>query len=150
MTALQIHLAVGITIGALVLLRVIWRLTHTPPSLPSLPESGRQWQHRAAAIGHGLLYALMIAMPITGYLGTGAATEYLGIPKVADTSLFNWLVVERLGLTFKEFEKPMDFIHKNAGAYLVWLLILGHAAAALYHQFQLRDGLMWRMWPGAR
>jgi cytochrome b561 len=145
-TALQIHLAVGVTIAALVLLRVIWRLTHQPPPLPdSAPEL-----KRAAHVGHLVLYAFMIVMPITGYLGTGAATEYFGIPKFADTQLFAWLVTDKLGMTFQDFEKPMDFIHKNSGAYLVWVLILGHAGAALYHHFGLRDGLLNRMRLGSR
>lgn len=142
-TALQIHLAVGVTIAAVVLLRVFWRMTHTPPPM----TAGTSAQRRAAHYGHLVLYAFMIMMPITGYLGTGAATEYFGLPKVADTAWFNWLVVERLGLTFQEFEKPMDFLHKNSGAYVLWVLIFGHAAAAIYHHWILRDDTLKRMLP---
>jgi cytochrome b561 len=82
-----------------------------------------------------------------GCLGTGVATEYFAIPKFADTSLFTWLVAERLGMTFQEFEKPIDFIHKNGGAYVVWVLIAGHAAAAIYHHVRLRDDGLTRMLP---
>lgn len=143
MTALQVHLAIGITIGALVLLRVLWRMTHTPPPL----EPGPRWQHASAHGLHWLLYAVMIVMPITGYLGTGVGVEFFGIAKFEDTALFQWLVVDTLQTTFKEFEKPFDFIHKNSGAYLVWVLILGHAAAALYHHYALRDATLTRMLP---
>jgi cytochrome b561 len=143
MTALQIHLAIGVTIAAIVALRILWRLTHTPPPL----EPGPRWQHTAAHGLHYLLYAVMIIMPITGYLGTGVATEYFGIPKFEDTALFQWLVADKLQLTFKDFEKPIDFIHKNGGAYLIWVLILGHAAAALYHHVAVRDATLTRMLP---
>lgn len=145
MTALQLHLAIGITIAALVVLRVLWRMTHTPPPM----EPGPRWQHAAAHGLHYVLYAVMIIMPITGYLGTGVATEFYGIPKFEDTALFQWLVVDTWQTTFKEFEKPIDFIHKNSGAYLVWVLILGHAAAALYHHYALRDATLARMLPAA-
>jgi cytochrome b561 len=144
MTALQIHLAVGVTIAAIVVLRVVWRMTHRPP--PFAP--GPKWQHTAAHLGHYLLYGFMILMPITGYLGTGVATEYFGIPKFADTPLFAWLITDRLGMTFQDFEKPIDFFHKNSGAYILWVLILGHAAAALYHHVKLRDDTLTRMLPG--
>lgn len=145
MTALQIHLAIGITIAAVVALRVLWRMTHTPPPMEPAPA----WQHRAAHGAHYLLYAFMIVMPITGYLGTGANIEYLGIPKFADTQIFNWLVAEHMGLTFKQFEVPMDFIHKNSGAYVLWVLIAGHAAAALYHHAMLQDHTLTRMLPAS-
>jgi cytochrome b561 len=143
MTALQIHLAIGVTIAAIVVLRILWRLTHTPPPLEPAPR----WQQTAAHGLHYLLYAVMIIMPITGYLGTGVATEYFGIPKFEDTALFQWLVADTLQMTFKDFEKPIDFVHKNSGAYLIWLLILGHAAAALYHHFAVRDATLTRMLP---
>lgn len=143
MTALQIHLAIGVTIAALVILRILWRMTHTPPPM----EPGPRWQHASAHGLHYVLYAIMIIMPITGYLGTGANTEYFSIPKFEDTALFQWLVAGKLQMTFKEFEVPFDFIHKNSGAYLVWVLILGHAAAALYHHYKLRDATLTRMLP---
>lgn len=145
MTALQIHLAIGVTIAALVILRILWRMTHSPPPL----EPGPQWQRTAAHGLHYVLYAVMILMPITGYLGTGVATEFYGIPKFEDTALHQWLVVDTLQTTFKEFEKPIDFVHKNGGAYVIWVLILGHAVAALYHHVMLRDATLTRMLPAA-
>ena len=68
------------------------------------------------------------------------------IPKFESTQLFQSLVNEWMGLTFKEFEKPMDFIHKDIlGKWLVWLLIVGHASAALYHHFVKKDRTLYKM-----
>ena len=147
--ALQLHLSLGITIAAFVVLRVIWRLKNVTPELPA----GPRWEHRAAHLGHALLYVVMIVMPITGYLGTKVNTEYFlwfDIPKFPDTALFAWLVSDTLGMSFEQWEKPIDFLHKNAGAYFVWVLILVHVAAALYHHLYRKDDTLLRMWRGAR
>lgn len=143
-TALQLHLSFGVSIAVLVALRVYWRLTNVQPA----QEPGSVMMHKAAHFGHLVLYAVMIIMPLTGYLGTGVATEFFflfDIPKFADTWLFQTFIANGLGLTFEQFEVPMDFIHKKGGEYLVWVLILGHAAAALYHHFKLKDRTLLKM-----
>lgn len=148
MTALQIHLSVGASIAVIVALRVIWRLMNRAPA----EEPGTPMAHLAAHMGHLALYAVMIAAPITGYLGTGVNTDFFflfGIPKFESTALFQSVVAEGMGLDFKTFEKPIDFIHKNVlGAWLIWLLVLGHAGAALYHHFVLRDRTLAKMTTG--
>ncbi len=140
-TALQLHFSIGVTIAVVVLLRIIWRITNRSPDL----EAGTKLEHFAARAGHYALYAIMIIMPITGYLGTGANTEYFflfDIPKFESTQLFiNWI-----DIPFKEFEKPLDYIHKNIlGKWLVWILILGHVSAALYHHFIRKDRTLEKM-----
>lgn len=146
--ALQIHLSVGVTIAVIVLLRIIWRLNNKPPEL----DPGTALEHKAAHAGHLALYAVMIIMPLTGYIGTGADTEFFflfDIPKFEDTALFTHLVTNGLGMSFKEFEIPVDFIHKDVmGALVVWLLILGHASAALYHHFVKKDRTLYKMTTG--
>ena len=143
--ALQLHLSVGLTVAVLVLLRIIWRITN------SLPESepGPRWAHRAAHIGHWLLYAVMILMPLTGYIGTGVNTEYFlmfDIPKFESTALFNAVVTEGLGMSFDAFEQPIDNFHKEImGEYVLLMLIFGHVAAALYHHFIARDRTLIKM-----
>ncbi len=96
-----------------------------------------------------MLYAIMIIMPVTGYIGTGVATEFFflfDIPKFSDTAIFAELIEHRLGIGFEDFEKPIDFIHKDIlGAWLVWLLIAGHVSAALYHHFVKRDRTLRKM-----
>ena len=144
-TALQIHLSIGVTIAVVVVLRIIWRNSNRMPDL----EPGTKLAHLAAHLGHYALYVIMIIMPITGYVGTGVNTEYFflfDIPKFESTQLFVSLVSNGLGMTFEEFEKPIDFIHKEIlGAWLVWILIFGHASAALYHHFIRKDKTLQKM-----
>lgn len=145
--ALQIHLSVGVTVAVIVVLRIIWK--HMNPSLQ--PEPGTRLEHLAVKAGHVALYVIMIVMPITGYLGTGVATEFFfifDIPSFKDTALYAAVIGD--SMSFKEFEKPIDFIHKDIlGAVVVWLLILGHAGAALYHHFIKHDRTLERMTTGA-
>ena len=145
LVALHLHLSAGISIGSIVILRIIWRFMNVQPALEPAP----MWQQRVAHLGHFLLYAVMIVMPVTGYIGTGVATEFFylfTIPKFEDTWLFDVFVWQYLGMTFKEFEEPIDFFHKEImGAWLVWILIAGHAAAALYHHFVLKDRTIRKM-----
>ncbi|CAA0105096.1 Cytochrome b561 [Zhongshania aliphaticivorans] len=142
---LQIHLSIGVSIAVVVLLRILWRISNSTPSL----EPGTKLEHLAAHAGHYALYAIMIIMPITGYMGTGANVNFFflfEIPKFENTLIFDLLVNNGLGMTFKEFEKPMDFLHKDVlGAWVVWLLILGHALAALYHHFVKKDQTLHKM-----
>ena len=144
-TALQLHLSIGVTIAVVVALRIVWRISNRMPDL----EPGTKLEHLAAHAGHYALYAIMIIMPITGYVGTGVDTEYFfifDIPKFEDTQLFVSLVSNGLGITFPEFEEPIDFIHKEIlGGWLVWILILGHVSAALYHHFVKKDKTLQKM-----
>ena len=145
LVALDLHLSAGISVGVIVILRIIWRLMNEQPAL----EPGPRWQHILAHLAHYALYAIMILMPLSGYLGTGKATDFFflfEIPKFEETWLFDAFVWEYLGLTFKEFEEPIDFFHKEImGAWLVWILIAGHAGAALYHHFRLKDRTLVKM-----
>lgn len=146
--ALHIHLSVGVTIGVLVILRIIWRITHKAPA----PEPGTKLEHQAAHLGHLALYAIMVLAPLTGYMGTGLATDFFflfEIPKFEETWLFNVIVADGLGMSFEAFEKPIDFIHKNIlGEWLIWLLILGHLAAALHHHYVKKDRTLIKMGVG--
>ncbi|QMU62407.1 MAG: cytochrome b [Gammaproteobacteria bacterium] len=147
-TALQLHLSFGITIAAVVILRIIWRNFNQTPS----QEPGTKLAHIAAHIGHYALYAVMILMPLSGYIGTGVNTEFFflfDVVKFEATSIYNTLVTNWLGLSFKEFEEPIDFFHKEImGKWAVWILILGHAIAALYHHFVIKDRTLKKMTTG--
>lgn len=146
--AVQLHFSAGISIGVMVILRIIWRNMNIQPSL----EPGPRWQHLFAHWGHYLLYAVMILMPLSGYMGTGTNTHFFylfDIPKFSETWLFDVFVWDYLGLTFEEFEGPLDLFHKEImGAWLVWMLIVGHIGAALYHHLKLKDRTLIKMTRG--
>jgi cytochrome b561 len=142
----QVHRCVGISIGAFVVLRIAWRFYSAPPQLPS----GPRWERLAARSAHYALYFFMIMMPLTGYLGTDAPTGvgWLAVPNFADTQFFAWLSGGVVG--FDEWERPLDFFHRRiGGALLVWILILIHVSAALYHHFGKNDAVLARMLPMA-
>ena len=143
--ALQIHLSVGITIAAIVLLRIIWRLMNSVPD----EEPGSRFAHMAAKLGHYVLYAMMIIMPVTGYIGTGVNTEYFflfDIPKFESTQIFSSVVTNGMGMSFEEFEAPIDFVHKELGGELIVLILIGgHILAALYHHFVKKDRTLRKM-----
>lgn len=143
-TALQLHLSFGVSIGVLVLLRIIWRLMNQQPRICPGPA----WQVKAAHLGHVLLYLMMVGMVFTGYTGTGVPTEFFfmfDIPKFEDTAMLVPLM-DFLGVTYQQYEETADFLHKELGGeWLVWMLILGHALAALYHHFVVQDRTLKKM-----
>ncbi len=97
----------------------------------------------------GLLLSVIFTLV---YMVTGVATEYFylfQIPKFESTRLFDTLIADYLDMTFKEFKKPIDFFNKNImGAWLVWILIAIHSAAALYHHLIPKDRMLRKMTSG--
>jgi cytochrome b561 len=149
LTALHLHLSFGITVMVFVALRVLYKIWDKTPK----DVEGSKFEHFAAHSAHYLLYAIMIIMPLTGYFGTGVDTDFFflfDITQFRDTALYDLVITNWLGLTWDEFEGPIDFIHKQGGATLVWMLIAVHVAAALYHHFIRKDNVLRRMLPVGR
>jgi len=143
-TLFSYHTAIGVSVLVFVALRVIWRLMDAQPK----NVAGTKLEHLAAHGAHIALYCVIIIIPLTGYLGTGGPSQlffFIEIPRFADTSLFSIIIEGWMGLTWEQFEAPMDFIHKKGGAYVVWVLIAAHAAAALYHHYIRKDVVLKRM-----
>lgn len=142
---LQLHLSLGLTILTVTVLRIIWYVVDQRPT-PEANSKSAVWGSR---VGHTLLYVILFSMPVTGYLGTGANTDFFWlfeIPKFESTHLFTFWVSDRLNMTFAEFEVVVDYLHKDVGgALLVWMLIAGHISAALVHHFVLKDRSLRRM-----
>lgn len=129
------HKWAGVTILALVTLRLLWRLFHRPPALPATMA---RWQRGLATATHWGLYGLMFAIPLSGYFYSLAA----GFPVV-------WLGVVKLPVligpdpALKESLLTLHYLLNMALAGLV----LAHAGAALKHHFIDRDGVLLRMLP---
>jgi cytochrome b561 len=128
------HKWIGITLLALAVFRVLWRLTHRPPEI-DLPR----WQQRLSSGVHGLLYLLFIAIPLTGWLMSSA--------KGFQTVLFGVLPLPDLVGKDKALGVLLTSVHESLN-YLLLALVLLHVAAALKHQLIDRDGILSRMLPG--
>lgn len=126
------HKWIGITVLALVLIRLVWRLTHRPPPAVPMPR----WQLRTAQATHYLLYALMIATPVCGWLyssASGYPVVYLKLWQLPDLVHKN-----------RDLAKVLVEIHGFLGWSIFWVVLL-HMAAALKHHFIDRDDTLRRM-----
>lgn len=130
------HKWAGVTVFLLVLLRLLWRITHRPPELPAgMPR----WQVKAAKAGHHLLYLLMVIVPLSGWLMSSA--------KGFQTVWFGVLPLPDLLSKDAALGDALLWVHRLLN-WLFMAVVAGHIAAALKHHFIDRDGTLARMWPG--
>jgi cytochrome b561 len=128
----NIHKSIGITLGVLMIVRVVWGLMHRAPPLPDhIPA----WQRLAAKASHLALYVCMIVMPLSGYLG----------------SSFTKYPIKYWGMTLPKWgwESPVlkdicSDVHQIT-VIVFMVLIAIHIAAAVKHMIA-RDGVIQRMW----
>jgi len=130
----------GITVLALAAIRIAWRWTHpAPPPLPGQPL----WQLRAAHGAHLVLYGLIVAIPLSGWLyssASGYPVVYFGIKA---------LQLPDLVAKNKELAKSLKDVHEILNWTMAALVSI-HAAAAIKHHLIDRDGTLARMLPWAR
>ncbi|GBF59431.1 cytochrome b561 [Candidatus Phycosocius bacilliformis] len=142
--AFQLHKSAGLTILLLSLLRLFWRLANPPPPLP---ETMKAWEVTAAKATHIALYALMIGIPLGGWVIISTspyniATHWWG--------LFEW---PRLPLADLPFRKELNEMAKAGHSVAAWgviVLFVIHVGAALKHMFINEDDVMARMLPFMR
>lgn len=131
------HFMLGLTILALVVIRLIVRLNRrSPPITPEPPA----WQALLAKATHFALYAFMLAMPIAGWVilsASGKAIPFFGLELPA-------LVSQNKALAGQVKE-----VHETLGT-IGYFLIGLHALAALYHHYVVKDDTLRRMLPGRR
>ena len=131
----NLHKSTGLLIGLLILVRLGWRLTHTPPPLPdSLPR----WQRHAATTSHYLLYVFMLVMPLSGYLGSNFSKH--GI------NFFNSIKFAPWGSDDKLLYTIFNQTH-IVSSWLLLALVLVHVFAALKHLMVDHDTVFIRMLP---
>ncbi len=129
------HKELGMLVLVLLIPRLAWRLTQVLPRLVAhLPD----WQKIAARFVHLSFYALMFAMPMTGWLMSSAA----GIP-VSLLGLYT--LPDLVGHNDHLFQQLID-IHKWLGYALVFCILI-HVGAALWHHFMFKDDTLRKMLP---
>ena len=128
------HKWIGVTVFLLAVVRVTWRLTHRPPPLPPMST----WQRASANLAHAALYALMLIIPLAGYLYSYAA----GVPVV----YFGLIELPPLITPNPAHKDIFKYSHIWLN-YVMGVLVIIHIAAALWHQFAQHDGLLRRMLP---
>lgn len=130
-----LHFAFGIAVLALVLPRLMLRLAGPTPRPTPRPASGVGWLGRATGIGHGVLYLLLIAVPLSGWYVASRMGVEVGFPGL-----------HLPALTAPVPGKPglIGELHENGGN-LILILAGLHMAMALWHQFVRRDGTLRRM-----
>ena len=134
------HKAIGITVLALTVLRVAWRLLHRPPPLPAFTPA---WERGVAHATHWALYALLLLMPLSGWAMVSGpeGRRPLSWFGIADLP---YLPVGSTGAS------AGHEVHEILGWTMLALVVL-HIAAALRHHLILRDSILLRMLPrGAR
>lgn len=129
------HMAIGMGILALMLIRLVvrWRSTKPPEA-----DTGVAFLNRAGGLTHLVIYAVVIAMSLSGFALSLAA----GLPEIVFGGSGDPLPADFSGFTARA-------VH-GALATVLGLLLALHIAAALYHQFIRKDRLFARMWFGAR
>lgn len=130
-----LHKALGVTVLALVVLRLLWRLIDRHPRYPAdMPR----WQVGAAHASHALLYLLLLLIPISGWVYNSAS----GFP----LPWFGLLQLPALAPVSKPLARVALDVHEIAFWVLAAVLLL-HVAAALDHHFRHRDTVLLRMLP---
>ena len=129
------HMSVGLIIFAIVTARILYRVVNPPPVLPG---GMGLWEQRLAHVTHWLLYAVLIVMPVSGYImssGDKPPISFLGLFHVPKA------------LISPEQGKAAAIVHVLITQFVLYGLILLHLAGTAWHLFVRRDGALSRMLP---
>lgn len=129
------HKSVGITILALVTLRLLWRWANP---VPLLPPTLRTFERRLAHFTHAALYVLLFAMPMSGW----AMSSARGFP----VSWWGFLQLPDFVPTDRALYERLHDVHETL-AWTLGVVVLLHVAGAMKHHFVLRDDVLRRMLP---
>jgi cytochrome b561/polyisoprenoid-binding protein YceI len=144
--AYQLHKSIGLSILVLSVGRLLWRLTHRPPAEAGLPR----WQAVISTTVHASLYAIMIGLPLTGWLMV--STSRIAVP-TRPFGVFTWPAFPGTTAVEPSVRQALNGVGHEGHEWLVWtavaLLVL-HLGAVVKHQMIDRDRVFNRMAPGAR
>jgi cytochrome b561 len=127
------HLGVGAVLVAAVAIRIVWRLTHRPA-----PASLSPLLSTVSRATHFLLYAALVAVPLLGW-GNASSRGWT-------VRLFGVVPYPGLSPVGSSIGHTMGDVH-GVLAWVLFALICAHVAAALFHRFVLKDGVLQRMLP---
>jgi cytochrome b561 len=132
----NLHKSIGATLIPLVIIRLLYRLTHKPPPLP---DDLHPLQAFAAHATHWALYVLILAQPIVGYIMTSAYP--------APVPFFGLLNLPAIWTENRALSTQLSAVHLYLGIAIV--VVAGmHIGAALYHHFMRKDRILMRMISG--
>ena len=127
----NLHKSIGVTIFALILIRILWRISHRPPALLA---SYKAWESKLASGAHHLLYLLMVALPVSGVIMATYSKygiKWFGIPFIK-------------GLDNNPMRELFKDVHEIIGL-IILLVIIVHILGALKHKFIDKDETLKRM-----
>lgn len=131
-----IHKLTGLTILGLMFIRLIWALMNPKPMLP---DGTKRWERLAEHLGHGLLYLLLIAMPLSGWLmstAAGYSPSFFGLFSIPMPFVAKSDMLKHLGGDMHEII-----------AWVIVAVVSIHIIAALRHHFVNKDDVLLRMMP---
>jgi cytochrome b561 len=131
------HMSFGIILSAVIVARLAWRLLPGHQVAPAV--SG--WTEMASRAVHYLLYAMLAAEAVLGFVLRWAGDESM--------SFFGLLIPPPFAPFSKAAHHQLGELHELNG-WAIIILAAGHAAAALYHHYVLRDRVLSRMLPAVR
>jgi cytochrome b561 len=132
----NLHRSIGTVVMVVILLRLGYRLTHQPLPLPDdIPAVQRRWAPKA----HWTLYALLVIQPFLGWAGSSAFP--------APVIVFGLFNLPMIAPADRALSDQLLFVHRWTGVTIACLVTL-HIAAAVYHHFVRRDGVLMRMITG--
>jgi cytochrome b561 len=135
-TLINLHMSIGLTIVALVVVRWLWRVGHPIPlATPDLSS----WEQPLARIVHAALYVLLAVNPILGWMNASARDWKI--------TVFGLFQLPHLVAAQSPIGRQAGDVHQ----FLAWVLLalIGlHVVAALYHYFVRHDSVLQRLPPG--
>lgn len=129
--AFNLHKSIGLTILGLMVLRILWRARVRPPPWPPTAP----WKEALAKANHALLYGVLVALPVSGYLGS----VFSGFPV-----RFFGFTLPAWGMALPAVKDLMGVVHLG----VAWALAAGfalHLAGAIHHAVTTDDGPLGRM-----
>jgi cytochrome b561 len=130
-----LHKSFGISVLTLVIIRLMWKAVNTAPLLP---DTLRRFEKLLAHIGHAILYALLFAMPLSGWALSSAS----GFP----VSVFGQFTLPDFVAPDNDAKHTYAEIHELL-AYTLIVMIVLHVLAALLHHYYYKDNVLRRMLP---